>query len=298
MRLVEAYIADAGTAVALDGGEQRDCAGQAIDLPDRSGRAAVFLGELACHEGHARFAAAFAFRAAVSIGVGRDDADTVQRGGAGVEVGNAGGSTVTHAVVIGEREDLADLAGQHFEGLRRIDDLTRRRSSERRNVENAQSRAFRIDEGLVDRIDTGRQTFLDAGDDRSREAGDGHRARIDYLAFLRTQGRGRQQACAERQREQCAAGSELFAKLATHVQVEGKRTQYAAAAWHCVSPDMGGRNCPEGRAARSEARCSGTFSLDALCGVPPTDDIFGLTLGQRNRGEARRAGLFAAPNAW
>ena len=80
VRLVEADVADAGTAVAFDGGEQATRAGQAVDLPDRAGRAAILLGELAFHEGGAGLAAAFALRPAVIVGVRRDDADAVQRG--------------------------------------------------------------------------------------------------------------------------------------------------------------------------------------------------------------------------
>ena len=107
------------------------------------GRAAVLLGELAFHEGGAGLAAAFALGPAVCVGVGRDDADAVQRGRARIEVGHAGRGAVAHAVVIGQGEDLADLAGQHLERLRRVDELPGRRTAERRNVENAQGCARR-----------------------------------------------------------------------------------------------------------------------------------------------------------
>ena len=153
MRLVEADVADAGTAVAFDGGEQADRAGQAIDLPDRAGRAAILLGELAGHEGGAGLAAALTLRPAVIVGVRSDDADAVQRCRARVEIWYAGRGAVADAVVIGQSEDLADLAGEHLEGLRRIDELAGRRTAKGRNVENAQGRAFRVDEGFVDRVD-------------------------------------------------------------------------------------------------------------------------------------------------
>ena len=131
VRLVEADVAEARAAVALDGGKQRHGAGDAVDLPDRAWRAAVLLGELAFHEGRAGLAAAFAFGAAIVVGVGRDDADAVQRGRRRIEVRHAGRRAVADAVVIGQAEDLADLAGENLEGLRRIDELPGRRTAKR-----------------------------------------------------------------------------------------------------------------------------------------------------------------------
>ena len=199
-RLVEGDVADAGAAIGVDRGKQRNGAGDAVDLPDGAGAAAIALGELPIHEGGAGLAEALPLGAAVGVFVGRHDAQPVQRGRAGVEIGHAGSAVVAGAVIIGQAKDLADLVGQHLERRRRVDELAGRRTAERRNVEDAQRGAPGVDEGFVDRVDARRQAFLDARDDGAGKAGNGHRAGMDDGVVLRV-GRVRQpQAGGQRQR--------------------------------------------------------------------------------------------------
>ena len=54
------------------------------------GTAAIALGELALHEGGAGLAAPLPLGTAVAVFVRRDDAEAVQRGCPGIEVGHAG----------------------------------------------------------------------------------------------------------------------------------------------------------------------------------------------------------------
>ena len=272
VRLVEADVADAGAAVAVDVGKQRHGAGQAVDLPDRAGTAAILLAELAFHEGGAGLAAALALRPAVGVGVGRDDADAVQRGRRRIEVRHARRRAVAHAVVIGQAEDLADLAGQHLEGLRRVDELAGRRTAKCRNVENAQGCAFGVDEGLVDRVDAGRQAFLDARDDRAGKAGDGHRAGIDDLAFLRAPGAGergwrRAPAQAARCRRQvCRAGLPVVRLQAS------ERSTPRLRGMMLLLPIRAGETARRDARQGAKRAVPALSPLAMLFGVPPSKD--------------------------
>src|SRR5690606_23357766 len=75
---IEGDITDAGPAVAFDVGEFRDRTGSAVNLPDRSGSAAILGPELALHESRARHAAALPLRLAITVRIRGDDADTMQ----------------------------------------------------------------------------------------------------------------------------------------------------------------------------------------------------------------------------
>ena len=130
-------------AVDLNIREQRDRAGTPIDLPDRARSAAVLGAELPLHP-HGVGLSARQSRLGRAWSGG--DAQAECRAGRDIDVGHAGPSVGSTAIVERDAEDLADLGRRDLEPDRRRKAALIRGAAQSGDVDNAQRRAIDIDE--------------------------------------------------------------------------------------------------------------------------------------------------------
>jgi hypothetical protein len=166
---VEHKVAQPCAAIGCNGGEQRDLAGAAIDLPDAAGIALRPAGAapLARHERCLGRAALAAHR--IAVGIRHDDVEAERRCCREVDVGRSCAAELG-SVIQRHPEGLPDIGCRRREHRFGRDQLTGRWSIRLQLLDHHRA-AGRIDEGVIERVAAGRgrrrrDDAGEAGDDR------------------------------------------------------------------------------------------------------------------------------------